>query len=525
MFALATNNKDTHQIFNVGIYVRLSREDDETQGHESESIGNQKEYLTRYVMEQGWNLVDIFSDDGYTGTNFNRPDFQRLLKAIESRKVNLVITKDLSRLGRDYIETGHYLERYFPEQKVRYIALNDGIDTFETNNSNNDMSPFKSVMNDFYARDISKKVRSVMNQKRAAGKFIGAFAPYGYLKSPLDNNALVIDPETAPVVREIFERYCQGFGYAQIAYSLNDRGVLPPSSHKALSTNYKTRTKNLSGLWAPDTIRYVLSNPTYAGNMTQRKHATTSYKVKTLMTLPKTSWITVPNTHEGIVSEETFRTVQQLRGVKTYGQDNTPKATHPLGGLLYCQECGARMTFSRTQSGNWYTMCSLYKRFKTCTRHAYKEETLMENVLKDLRRLTEEAEVDQEDLLKDAQEKAKRKPKYIEKATKEIGMAEKRIEEIKRIIKGLYDDKTKGIVTERDYLDLSQGYNKERDTLIHKIERLTKAQKSPQEESKDVLKIVSDLLQFNTVSKIILAKLISRIEITEDKQITIYYKF
>lgn len=195
MYALEDNHqkRDT-KIYNTAIYVRLSREDERST--ESESIANQKDYLMGYVLEQGWNLVDIFVDDGYSGTNFNRPDFNRLIKAIESKKVNLVITKDMSRLGRDYIDTGYYIERYFPEHSVRYIALNDGIDTF-ANTSNNDMSPFKSVMNDMYAKDISKKVRTTADLKRKNGEFIGSFAPYGYRKDPNNKNKLLVDQAVA----------------------------------------------------------------------------------------------------------------------------------------------------------------------------------------------------------------------------------------------------------------------------------------------------------------------------------------
>jgi site-specific DNA recombinase len=191
MYALIDNYQNI--IFNVAIYARLSKEDEQNP-EISESIGNQIDYLTHYIIEQGWNLVEVFSDDGYTGTNFNRPSFKRMLKTIEEGKINLVITKDLSRLGRDYIDTGHYIERYFPQHSVRYIAVNDGIDTYERS-TNNDMSPFKSVMNDYYARDISKKVRTSMVVKARKGQYIGSFAPYGYTKDSTDKNKLIVDKQ------------------------------------------------------------------------------------------------------------------------------------------------------------------------------------------------------------------------------------------------------------------------------------------------------------------------------------------
>lgn len=284
--------------FNVGLYLRLSKEDDTY--NQSESILNQKDYLSDIVIKNGWTLVDTYVDDGFTGTNFDRPGFNMLLNDIEEKKINLVITKDLSRLGRDYIKTGYYIEQYFPEHGVRFIAVNDGIDTFSQNNSNNDLSPFKSVMNDIYAKDISKKVRSTMDNKRANGKFIGAFAPYGYVKSPENKNKLVIDPETSPIIKQIFKLYLSGYGYAKIANILNDEEVPPPSVHKLNNSNYKN-PKLKSCLWTHETVSKILSNPTYAGNLAQNKYYKVNYKLKKLRNVPRDKWVVVENTHEPIV--------------------------------------------------------------------------------------------------------------------------------------------------------------------------------------------------------------------------------
>jgi DNA invertase Pin-like site-specific DNA recombinase/ssDNA-binding Zn-finger/Zn-ribbon topoisomerase 1 len=525
MFALS--GKDNNQIYNVGLYVRLSRED-EGYSPESESIINQKEYLTRHVMEQGWNLIDIFVDDGFSGTNFDRPAFQRLLKAIEALQINLVITKDLSRLGRDYIDTGHYVERYFPQHNVRYIALNDGVDTFESNNSNNDMSPFKSVMNDFYARDISKKVRTAMNTKRRNGKFVGAFAPYGYLKSPSDRNKLMIDPETAPVVKRIFELYVsQGCGYANIAHSLNDEKIPSPGIYKASKHANYNNVKVQSGLWTMDTVKSIIGNPTYMGCMTQRKRTTVSYKVKKIKTIPKEFWLTIEDTHEPIVDKETFTTAQRLVALKSRGSTNKSKVVHLLGGLLYCKDCGSRMTYTRTQKGEWYCICSNYKRFKNCSRHSYHEQELLKYIIEDLRGIAAK-EVNQEDLFKEVQQVAQSRPQRMtaeDKAVRDLEIIEKRLAEIKRAIKSLYDDKTRGILTEQDYLDLSQDYNKEREILALRVSKIGKPKDLQQEAAKDLLKVVRDLVEFNSISKLILAKLVNRVEVSEEKNLTIYYHF
>ncbi|GBG55142.1 resolvase [Sporomusaceae bacterium FL31] len=525
MFAL---NKDNNQyIFNVGIYLRLSREDEGT-ACESESISNQKDYLLPHVIDQGWNLVDIFIDDGYTGTNFNRPGFQRLLKAIEEGKINLVIVKDLSRLGRDYIETGHYLERYFPQNNVRFIALNDGIDTFQYGNSNNDMSPFKSVMNDFYARDISKKVRTSMNSKRRSGKFIGAFAPYGYLKSPQDKNQLVIDPETAPIVKRIFEMYVNGSGYAHIAANLNDLGILCPSLYKAQKTNFKPNPK--ARLWAAETIKWLLINPTYAGNLTQNKYTTISYKVKKLRIIPRESWLTIEDTHEPIVTKETFKLAQQLMATKTVGYNNDPKVKHLLGGLLYCADCGSRMTFTKTQKGIWYCICATNKRFRECSRHSYIEKDLEEYVLNALKRIVKASEVNREAILEEGPKAVKRRKKTPEDHLAiELEVTEKRLEEIKRSIKTLYTDKLKGILSEQDFIDLSKDFNEEREKLIKKRSKLSEVQlqgKESQGINEDILQIIKDLLlDFEKASRNVFTKLIDRIEVSEDKRLDIRYKF
>lgn len=223
------NNSGLTAGFRAAIYCRISREDSGLE--QSESIVNQRDFLQRYVKEQGWQLYDVYIDDGFTGTSFDRPGFKRLLADIEAKRVNLVITKDLSRLGRDYITTGHYIERYFPEKRVRYIAVNDNIDTY-IDSMGNDITPFRSVINDLYARDISVKVRAAMDSKRKEGKFIGAFPPYGYLKDPTDKNKLILDEETAPVVAQIFQLYVEGWGLSQIARWLNEEGIITPLERK-----------------------------------------------------------------------------------------------------------------------------------------------------------------------------------------------------------------------------------------------------------------------------------------------------
>ncbi len=526
MYALEdnyNNKKIDTKVYNAGIYLRLSRED-ENMG-QSESIVNQKEFLTSYVIEQGWNLTDIYIDDGYTGTNFNRPDFKRMIKDIEAKKINLVITKDMSRLGRDYIDTGYYIERYFPERNIRYIAVNDGIDTFATNNSNNDMSPFKSVMNDMYAKDISKKVRTAFNTKKKNGQFIGAFAPYGYQKDLNNKNKLVIDEMAAPVIKRIFDMYVNEHSMRNISCVLDEESILSPSAYKKQNSNYNGG-KPKNKLWYPEIIKLILTNPTYAGNMAQNKCTVISYKVKKLKSIPKESWIIVENTHEPIVCKETFDLVQQLIDRKVNTHNNEVKNTHILSGLIYCKDCGARMTFLNNSNKKQiiYAVCSNYKRFKGCTRHGINEHKLNNLVLGELRKLSDNLNHKEvaESLEGISQNTA------LEQLQKEIYLAENRLSEIKKAIKSLYEDKLKGILFETDFIGLTQDFNKEREKLLIQIDRLNKEKQKYQEresENLDLIELVKDFIKFNKVDRITLLQLIDKIVISNDKKIDIYYKF
>lgn len=526
MFANTDNYLKRNKVFTVGIYLRLSREDAEKDHGQSESIANQRDFLSKYVIDNNWNLFDVYSDDGYTGTNFDRPAFKRLVKDIESKRINMVITKDLSRLGRDYIETGYYLEKYFPAHNIRYIAVNDGIDTF-ANSSNNDMSPFKSVINDMYARDISRKVKSVIDNKRSSGLFIGAFAPYGYEKDPLDKNKLVIDEETAPVVKRIFEMYIRGHGYTYIANTLIHEGVSSPLAYKALKTNYKNPKAKL-GIWTAETIKVILLNPTYAGDMTQYKCVKTNYKIKQLRNVPRNEWITVENTHEPIIEKSSFEIVQKMIEKNASVEYTSKKNSHLLAGLVFCGDCGERMTFTKTQKGESYAICSKYKRFiklHYCTRHSVPENELESYVIHGLRKIAEFS-INKERLLKSVK-KTPGKSNFAD-LDNEINRINLRLLEIRKALKSLYEDKLRRVLPEDNFLELNQEYNKEREQLNFRLEQLNhKKQQIHQQkdETDSILGLIKDHIEFKKVDKHILMKLINRIEIFEDRKIMIHYKF
>ena len=514
-------------LYNAALYCRLSRED-ENGSSQSESIKNQINFLTKHVLEQGWNIVDTYIDDGFSGTNFDRPDFKRMIEHIEAGKVNLVITKDLSRLGRDYIGVGTYLERYFPERRIRYIAVNDGVDTL-TDSNTNDVTPFKSVINDYYARDISKKVRSIFRNKVASGKFIGAFAPYGYKKDSNDNSRLVIDEVAAASVRRIFRMYIEGKGLTHIAHTLNTDDVPNPSSYKAAEGNYRNG-RMLNRLWVHNTVRVILINPTYAGNMAQNKFQKVNYKSKKLLTVDRDNWVVVENTHEPIVSMEDFQLVQNMIHRKSSLNVMSKKVTKLLSGFIFCGDCGEYMTFTKTQKGEEYVVCSKYKRFtaKYCTRHAMKVSDLEGTVMEDIRGMLKSV-TNCEDIAREAQVQTRQSRKSSESSiSRELASTGHKLEEINNSIRSLYKDKVKGILSESEFIDLNKGFNKEKDVLVYKyneLQGLLDQQTKRDSEAGSILATVKSLVEVQYLSRELLEKLVDKIEVYEDSSIRIFYKF
>lgn len=338
----------------VGLYLRLSREDGEG---ESQSIQSQRLLLTKFCQQQGFAVAAEYVDDGYSGTTFQRPAFAKMLADIEQGRIDTVITKDLSRLGRDYILTGHYLERYFPAHGVRYIALGDNIDT---GRGQDDMAPFRAVVNDLYARDISRKVRASLLAKKQAGLFIGARPPYGYRRQAEDKNRLEPDPDTAGVVKQIFCWAAAGWGATAIARRLEEMGVAGPT-HNAP--------------WSSAMVRRILTNPTYCGCLTQNRSRKVSYKVEKSRPLPPEEWITVEGTHPAIVSPTLFQAVQSSR---------RQTVRHPLAGKAWCALCGAAMTFT-TDGARRYLVCSGRRKGTGCSLPLLREEAVEQAVLRCLK--------------------------------------------------------------------------------------------------------------------------------------------
>ena len=517
--------------FKVGAYCRLSREDVDKGMDISESIKNQKSILTQYLeANPGLELYDFYVDEDFTGQNFNRDDFERLLSDMESGRVNMVVTKDLSRLGRDHIETGFYVEKYFPLNKIRYIAITDDVDTF-MKRRNDKMTSFKMFMNDFYSADISEKILATFNSKRKAGVYIGGFPPYGYKMEV--KGSFVVDEPAAAIVRRIFATYCEGCTYVSIADTFNDEGIIPPILYKKQTSKYGGGKPNLSGKWSAQTIRKILTNKTYIGCMVQNKHRKISYKIDKYETLSKDQWIVVPDMHEPLVTREVFDMAQTLVGRNNTKYTKNPKTgatvayQHVLAGLVFCGECGDRMTFDRNKNSTAFNvLCYGYKK-KTCSSSRYfiLETELEEFVLNELKSLFK-SRINRAEILESA--RGGKVKVELDGLDKQEQALKKELDQGKSAFRLLYQDKLKGKISERDYDFLYEDFTKNRDTLETQLEVLEQHKiqlMKYQEDSQEILAAIDDFLANEILSKTTMHKLISRIETFADRSVRLYANF
>lgn len=515
-----SNQNAMNKTFKVGIYIRLSREDGDKL--ESDSISNQRDILQRYIKENQLIFVDEYKDDGISGTTFDRPDFNRMIQDIENKKINMIITKDLSRLGRDYIKTGYYIENYFPEKNVRYVSILDGVDTF-LDSTNNDVTPFKAIINDMYAKDISKKIKGVLREKELKGEYLGSIAPYGYKKSTIYKNKLEIDKNVAYVVEKIFELYLQGNGLQKISNILDKEGIDPPS--KYLNLKHQRTT------WNPKSIRAMLVNEVYIGNTVQNKCVSVSYKIKKRKPKNESEYIRVKNTHEAIISKETFIKAQEiLKGKKSL---STPKHDELLKGLIFCHNCGRqlRICYRGKVKKIGYIDCSLArgkdKKCKTCNYNYNKFENKVLNNIKDIVNTFCD-----KNALKLIYEKNKYSYSTLIKVEDEkLLNIKNKIENVSKKLDKMYMDNLNGIITNDDYFRYSRDFIEQKEKLIKSKSNIqdnikilqNKIQLNQDKEKTD--KIIEEFLKFENPSKKILFELIDRIELDEFKNIYIYFNF
>lgn len=521
----------SNMIFKVAMYIRLSREDGDKE--ESSSVTNQRNIITRFINENdNFIIVDEYVDDGYTGTNFNRPAFQRMIKDIEKGKINTVITKDLSRLGRDYIDTGRYVQRYFPENRVRYIALLDGIDTLEDAGMN-DIAPFKSVINDMYIKDISKKITSALKERKTAGNFLAVTAPYGYKKNPENKYQLVINEEEAKVVRYIFRLYLQGNGLTKIAKILTEEEIPVPGISRNIGTTRKTKLYNC---WKQTTISRILKNPVYIGNLEQFKRKKVNYKSKKRVSVPKEDRVICYNTHEPIIKKEDFDEVQKII-TENKAFSKSTKHDYLFKGFLYCADCGAKLyltysdyAYKKYGEYRYTTVCYTYsKYYNQCSRHSNSipilEKILIENIKKVCNAYLNR---DLEKELIEMVEKENKRNVLEQEYNKKIDNIETKIEDLNLCIRNLYMDKVKNVITEKDYIELSKNFTQERDKLINEKEELLKLStnlKNDNNNKEEIEKVAKEFVSLKKPTKELLSRLIDKVTISEDNIITIYFKF
>ena len=517
--------------FRVGLYMRLSREDGDKE--ESSSVTNQREMLKRYVSEQeNFFIVKEYVDDGYTGTNFDRPGFKQMIEDIEAGIIDTVITKDLSRLGRERLGVGHYTEIYFPEHNVRYIALLDNIDTY-IDSGMNDMAPFKGVINDMYVRDISKKIRSSLIERKKAGNFLGVTAPYGYQKDPNNKFHLIINEKEAEVVKRVFRLYLEGNGLTRIAQILTKDGIPVPGESRDIG---KTRRTALYSSWKQTTIRRILDNRVYLGELVQFKRRKINYKSKRRINVPEEERYICKGTHEAIIDEEDFNTIQNI--LKKNKSFKGTRHDYLFKGLLYCAECGARLNITYSNYAlkkygeyRYTTICYSYSRLYSdiCTRHSNSIPELEEVLIKHIKEVCSRYinENLQDELISMAKKQKQFELKQITNE-KKLETLEQKISDIGLYIKTLYMDKVKGVVSENDYISLVADFTKDRDYLIKEKEELVKIinnQKPQIDETAKIEKLAKEFLSLEKPTKQLLNELIQKITISENKEINIYFKF
>lgn len=500
-------------IYKVAIYIRLSKEDMDKGYDESESITNQKALLIEYVEKLGWEyeLVDIYIDPGYTGTNFNRPDFKRMIRDIELGKINMVITKDLSRLGRDYIETGEYIEKWFPENNVRYVSLTDGIDTFETSNGNNDIVPFKSILNDMYSKDLSKKIRTALHTMQKQGKWVGGKTPLGYIKDSTDKNKLIIYEPEAKIVRTIFNMAANGNQVGAIRDYLNNSNI--PTANKS--------RYNKDSFWENKTVKNILKNKVYIGTTVQNKRSRISYKNRKIRPNPEEKWIAVENTHDAIIDKKIFDTVQKIVIVQNYNR-NEKKNTFLLDGLLFCYECKHKIGVRGKKNGNYYMVCNNYRRnskLKLCTSHGFSYSNLEETIINYIKNLFKKIDSEKVELeVKNGMTKYDYR-KILKKLRNEIKLINNNIDQ-------MYVDKLNNKISEEMYERLLKKFKNEIGEKENEyLEIKQQKEESKQDNTEKIKSVVQEFLELKELTPEFMKVIINRIEIHQDKQVDLYFNF
>lgn len=453
--------------------MRLSR-DDEKAG-ESMSIDNQRKILQKYVKERGGAIVDEYIDDGWSGTNFDRPDIKRMLEDAQSGRIDTIIVKDLSRFGRNYIEVGQYIDYIFPAYGIRFIAINDNVDTADRSSAAMDMMPIMNVFNEWHAANTSKKIRAVLEASQRSGKYTNWNYPYGYKAGNDESRTAVIDEEAATVVRRIYDLRLQGYSAKLIARILTENGIPNPATYYTKLDGSK-RNAHCSVHWVPKTVRWILSNPTYLGHTIQHKTTRVSYKNHKVVNVPESEWIINENSHEPIISQEIWDKVQETyKGVR--GRSDKAIDMHPLSGLIICPDCGKKLKFKSAKDIRNCFVCRTYSDLgkKYCSSHRITEKLLESIILDDIHSLMKAVEIDEtkakERFLK---ERSKHSAQNKCSDEKQLKTYNNRLVELDKLIQSAFEEKVLKSMPESVFISLCEKYREEKESvqlIIRQIEK------------------------------------------------------
>lgn len=515
--------------YNAGIYIRLSQEDkNKKYESDSESIINQKEILKDYCLKNGFNLIDEYVDDGYSGTNFDRPGFIRLIEDIKNKKINLVVVKDLSRLGRDHVMTGYYIETYFPENKIRFISIVENYDSMK-NQASNDSSTFIIACNDYYSKQNSLKIRNVLDSKRRDGKFIGSKPCYGYMRDPKDKGHLIIDPNTAQYVKLIFELRSNDIGISEIATRLTKLRAPTPSSYKNKIISTITKEEYV---WSIHSVKKILENRMYTGDMVQHTQTKISYKSKKKIKLDQSLWVIVENIHEPLVDKEIFRIINKKRDNHNRKVEvKTKRPIRLLEGLIYCKECGNRLGVIYRKNHNYWTInCNRYARDpirEKCKTHFFPYDNFEEEVLEQLKILLSNLfkELNVKELNAEIINGTNLGTKSFDEIKKSI---EKDILKLSSNIQIVYQDRIDGNISLESYKMIVSPYEQKIRNLKDKLEEIELEilkRKNSANKIPNYTKKIKELLNIEKPNRDLLFTLIDRIEADEDRNITIKFKY
>ena len=528
-------------IYNAGIYVRLSQED--MRAGESLSIEHQKLILTKYVREQGWNLVDTYVDDGFSGTDFNRPSVQRLLSDAQTGRINLIICKDLSRFGRNYIEEGQYIDYIFPLHNIRFIALNDNVDTANRDSNAMEMMPVINLFNEWHASSTSKKIKAVNLANAKAGKYTCANAAYGYTKADDEKHTPIIDPEAAEVVRRIFKLRSQGMSPRAIGDQLNAENIPIPSDYRCQKKGI-VNTKYTRHLWTQVQIRQILDNPIYLGKLAMMRATSVSYKNHKKVRKDPSEWVVTEDTHEAIISQELWDKVREAEKAVSHGKRDGKGVTQPLSGMLFCPDCGYKMKAAgrkRTlKSGELirecYYNCSSYVLHgkELCSTHYISQKQIEAVIIADIRSMAELVVKDEQTARAAFLSKKEQQTSRQSKADiKKLNDSKHRLAELENLMQSVYEDKVMGKIPEHICVSFLEKYEAEQQELravIADLEERLSAEKQDREDVEEFIRRLKKYVDVQTLTRELGLELIEYVTVgaytpNEPREINIYYKF